>query len=721
MRKLTITLSILLAIAGMTSFSQQFHHELMADLDIENKTIDVRDYLCIPSAYLDDDLKLKFVLNKHLELEAFKENYTIRKLDDDNAESTYNTYELQLYAFSGDFFNIPLHYSGIISDDITAGAAEYARGFSETSGTITDDGVFLAGSTYWIPGIEDYLFTFNLTVSLDESWGVVSQGTRTVNKISDGRRTTKYESPDLMEEIYLVAAEWTEYELQAGDVMVQAFLRTADEGLANKYLGVTSSYLSLYESLIGPYPFTKFALVENFWETGYGMPSFTLLGEKVIRFPWILHSSYPHELLHNWWGNSVYVDFNQGNWCEGATAYMADHLIKEQQGLAGNYRRTTLQKFTDYVNEENDFPVVEFRSRNNSAEEAIGYGKCLMFNHMLRKELGDDKFIKAYSNFYEENKFKVSSCKDILASFQPYADHDLQPFFDQWLLRKGAPSIELSGVRVEEDGEMFKMEFTLSQKQQEAVFNLRIPVAVYFENEVELMEVKLDSRTAVIRYQFDDRPLRIEVDPFFDVFRRIDRGEVPPALSQVFGSTETLIVLPDNSELADEYRQLAETWKATQEAQGLSLEIVDEADLDELPDDRAVWILGYENKYKKVFSIHNDYASYITEEQAELLIQLSQNGSLVYALPNPANRRHTIGFVGTAVKDAVPGLTRLLSHYGKYSYLGFEGARPSNVLKGTFPALDSPLHYDIMYQGVIYRSKTRLKPAPPLADMPLSQ
>lgn len=99
----------------------------------------------------------------------------------------------------------------------------------------------------------------------------------------------------------------------------------------------------MYRKLIGPYPYWKFALIENFWETGYGMPSFTLLGPQVIRFPFILHSSYPHELLHNWWGNSVYVDFKKGNWCEGLTAYLADHLIQEQRGQGDSYRRATLQ------------------------------------------------------------------------------------------------------------------------------------------------------------------------------------------------------------------------------------------------------------------------------------------------------------------------------------------------------------------------------------------
>ena len=125
-----------------------------------------------------------------------------------------------------------------------------------------------------------------------------------------------------------------------------AFLRDDDPALAGRYLQATRRYLRLYESLLPAYPYPSFALVENFWETGYGMPGFTLLGPRIIRFPWILTSSYPHELLHNWWGNSVYVDFDGGNWCEGLTAYLADHLFAEQRGEAATYRRATLKKYT---------------------------------------------------------------------------------------------------------------------------------------------------------------------------------------------------------------------------------------------------------------------------------------------------------------------------------------------------------------------------------------
>jgi aminopeptidase N len=144
------------------------------------------------------------------------------------------------------------------------------------------------------------LLTFDLEVSsMRPPWDAVSQGRRSQHEIlADGSRLTRWELVHPTEEIYLVAGPWHEYTRQADEVEVFVFLRDDDPSLAQRYLDATARYLVLYEGMLPPYPYASFALVENFWETGYGMPGFTLLGPRVIRFPWILTSSYPHELLH---------------------------------------------------------------------------------------------------------------------------------------------------------------------------------------------------------------------------------------------------------------------------------------------------------------------------------------------------------------------------------------------------------------------------------------
>jgi len=97
--------------------------------------------------------------------------------------------------------------------------------------------------------------------------------------------------------------------------------------------------------LHGPYPFPKFAIVENFFPTGYGFPSYTLLGASVLQLPFIPATSLRHEIAHSWWGNGVLVDYASGNWCEGLTTYVADYLSQEIASAADArlYRQQVLQ------------------------------------------------------------------------------------------------------------------------------------------------------------------------------------------------------------------------------------------------------------------------------------------------------------------------------------------------------------------------------------------
>ncbi|RYF96248.1 MAG: hypothetical protein EOO02_22385, partial [Chitinophagaceae bacterium] len=88
-------------------------------------------------------------------------------------------------------------------------------------------------------------------------------------------------------------------------ILFSVFLRTGDAELAARLLAPLSKYLSYYQSWIGQYPYSQFSVIENIAETGWGLPGFTLLGPSVLRLPFLLETSLPHELLHNWWGNGV--------------------------------------------------------------------------------------------------------------------------------------------------------------------------------------------------------------------------------------------------------------------------------------------------------------------------------------------------------------------------------------------------------------------------------
>ena len=211
------------------------------------------------------------------------------------------------------------------------------------------------------------------------------------------------------------------------------------------------------------------------------MPSFTLLGEQIIRFPFILDSSYPHEILHNWWGNSVYPAYDSGNWSEGLTAYLADHLFQEMNEAGPDYRKDMLGRYRSAVSESADFPLREFTSRNSAASQAVGYGKTLMLWHMLRIELGDDLFLETLRELYARRQFTRTSYADIEAIFSRASGKDLRAFFAQWVERTGAPEL---AVQVLPQGGT-RAQVQLRQTQVAEPYLLKVPIAIYYEGEAK--------------------------------------------------------------------------------------------------------------------------------------------------------------------------------------------------------------------------------------------
>ena len=703
-RFLAVGLLAILALEASPALAQRaqpvVHHVLSASLDPATHRIVVRDELRIPAALvspalslsLNSALKLKTAAGSGLTLTQIKTRVNGPDVgidrEDHNPEARVpvNVYRVQ-GAAAGKELRLTLQYEGAINNPVKELGEEYARGFSQSPGLIEDRGVYLAGSTYWVPQIKSELITYQLTVELPGGWKSVSQGERVASASTDKvRESWAVDTPT--EEVYLIAARFTEYSRAAGAVKAQAFLRKPDAALAERYLEATAQYLEMYRKLLGPYPYSKFALVENFWETGYGMPSFTLLGEQIIRFPFILHSSYPHELLHNWWGNGVFVDFAGGNWCEGLTAYLADHLIAEQRGQGAEHRRDILQRVSDYVTPATDFPLKQFQSRYNAVTEAIGYGKTAMVLNMLREQLGDALFIKGLQTFYRDKRYSNASFDDLRQSFEAVSGRDLKGFFTQWVTQTGTPELQIEAASARGT----QLDLTLAQVQGQGqggrALALEVPVAIQTAAGVELKTVSFSAGQARVQLTLPlgAPALRVEVDPQFQVYRRLSPFETPPSLSKAFGSAKVLIVTPAID--GARYAGLVKAWRKD------GVEVVEDASLASLPADRAVWVLGAANKFAGQIDaalLPNDAALAQGQLRVGEARYAPQGRGIVAAVRHPQNPRSVIVYAAADSEAAATALARKLPHYGKYSWLVFAGDEATNEAKGEWAVRDTPL------------------------------
>jgi hypothetical protein len=683
--------------------SSLVQHDMQIELNIDNQHLHVIDRI-----ELGEVKHREFLLHDGLKPRSLTPGVIIEQQGTIPGPVALNSYQVSMpegqHAFT-------LEYDGVISHQLTRSLESPGRSQERLPGTISSKGVYLDAGVAWYPYFQESLQAFSMKVTLPLEWLAVSQGEGPVIDNLGDRNQVSWRETQPQDDIYLVAGPYQLYRKATDGVEAQVYLHQADRPLAQRYLNATAHYLTLYQQLIGSYPYAKFALVENFWETGYGMPSFTLLGPRVLRLPFILHTSYPHEILHNWWGNSVYIDYSKGNWAEGLTSYLADHLLAEQSGRGHHYRRDQLQRYRDFIREENDFPLNRFRSRHGSASQAVGYGKSLMLFHMLRRHLGDEVFIDGLQRFYRTYRFKSAGYQDLQQAFEETGNTSLDTFFEPWITRTGAPSISLQKLKMDNTAEGYRIQGSLRQTQASPPFPIEVPLLIHQQHQQPRLErIPMDKREAAFSIDLNDRPVQVDVDPWFDLFRDLYPEETPPSLNTLFGNERLMILIPAKAPkpLRQAYEDLANRW-----SEGYAgIEIALDETVDPLPEDRPVWLLGWENSHLDSFL--NNMAPYPFARQTERL----QIGKTSYPVKDhsfalvrrDSAQGESRAWLASDSPRSIPGLARKLPHYGKYSYLVFSGKNPNNVLKGQWPVTTSPLRRPLSEQ-------TELREAPQPAPL----
>jgi hypothetical protein len=712
------------------------------------------DSLRVESVRLPDGTALRFEARGRMKPRSFWKRPPYDRLDGFARAQQVDLFfdGTEMGSWPGDI-SIVVRYAGTVMDSLRAPKAAYSRSFEETAGLIEERGAYLCGSSYWIPSRPDEVFSFRCEAEVPEGWRAVSQGALSMSgpapaapaedshgsrgrEDADPRTTTSrrwtrdaWDCAQPMEEIYLVAGPYALHQRDHDGTAVMTYTYAdSDSALYTRYLDGTGRYLDLYGERIGRYPFPKFALVENFWQTGFGMPSFTLLGDRVIRLPFILDTSYGHEILHNWWGNGVFVDAAAGNWCEGLTTYGADYFYKEREGAdaARDYRRNALVSYLDYVSGSADIPLAEFAARSDAATQAIGYFKSMMVIHQLRRTAGPERFQAALRDFFKRNLWRRASWSDLLESFHTVAGIEPGPFRTQWIERPGLPSLGVGGVSVKKERKAWRVYATLRQSVLGGSemgmsaggvagvlpYNLVIPVRVSFAGGDSTWQVPLAAGTLPWTAVVPGRPVRLAVDPDFEVARRIDRHEIPPSLSRTLGADTVAVVIASGlaPEIDAACRTLAAEW-----AKGQALTVYEEAALaNGWTPHRAAWYLGLGPAARLLVAGLPEVRLADPERPgaggARDRAPIGGGGSGLrswviagVSCPDTCSVVLTGEYPGggdaswTLIAPSDPaGLAAVgikVPHYGKYGYLVFRGA--SVVQKGSWAEIPSPLVVDL--------------------------
>jgi aminopeptidase N len=514
-------------------------------------------------------------------------------------------------------------------------------------------GISLTGT--WYPRTES-LSRYRLKASLPNGYDAVSEAER-IDKTKKGSITefTFYFDRQLAG-ISLIASDRFEVtQDRVSDVNLYAYFFPEDRGLAKTYFQYTKKYIELYERLLVKYPYKRFSIVENFLPSGYSLPTYTLLGQDVVRLPFIPETSLGHEILHQWFGDSVYVDLEKGNWSEGLTAYLADHLYEEQTGKGWEYRKEQLIAYDAYVNPENEIPLREFTKRTDRASGAIGYGKGAMVFHMLKNLVGEEQFYSALREFLSRNQSRQASWDNIKEAFEKQSGKDLATFFKQWVDEKGLQDLSVKNASVKRKGDTFEISFDVLQEGN--FFSLDLPAVISMWGDIKKEKLSLDGKKKSFNVPADKEPRAMIIDEAYDVARRLTEPETPPVVASLLGDKKPLIVLPVANKEA--YKTVIAALKegGAEEKEPANLK-------DSEIKDSSLIILGDDNPLVgRLFG------------KAESV----KAGFSLMVRKNPWSERKVAVIINSSSVDEAEAAFPKISHYGKYSILAFNEGR--NILK----------------------------------------
>lgn len=688
------------------------NHDLRLDLNLDENRIIAQDDITLVrkikkaeqmELLLRKGLKIKEILADDQPLSfAVFENFDPKRFEeeiDSEEESFYLRSQLIQIALPVELtkkkeFIIRIAYEGVIRDSLKN--ADFSREYvsDEITGIVDRRGIYLSPAAIYYPYLPDQLFTYSLTVSVHSVFQCVSEGYLLSTEIQDRTRTEQWICDFPLDGFHLLGGQYMVENVEHEGINISTYFFPEEADLSEAYLSACKDYISLYNELIGPYPFQKFAVVDNFFATGYGMPSFTLLGSKVLRLPWIISTSLGHEICHNWWGNSVYVDYESGNWCEGLTVFCADYLYKEKKSLseARQYRIDQLRDYIAYTNQGNDFALTEFRQRHNPAQRAVGYGKSAMLFHMLRSYVTEEDFWRSLQRFYRQNIWSYASWADIQTAFEKESALKLNWFFQQWVNRVGAPSLAIAEPEKRRTDNGWEIQFTLFQTQTEKPYELDVPIFVSGNTQEAHLRVGSSKKEQRITLKTMFEPIAFTVDPNFDLFRRLDRSEVPPTLAEVFGDQNLKIILPTSApdEIGEAYRTLAEEWNARASNQSRIL-LDEELSVSDL-EAGAIFFLGTpegNSAFPEEWRVQNHWT---IEENSFKILNVeywTSNAALLVVERSPRNDSLSYACFTANTAEDILNVGRKLQHYGKYSYLAFNEGR--NVAKGAWEITEGPL------------------------------
>ncbi len=581
---------------------------------------------------------------------------------------------------------LSVSYEGSIYDPVVKEKElQFVRG-DKTSGLIGSEGVYLSSDTHWYPDKPDSIALFLVEATIPDPFRIVTQGELISEKLKDTTWVSKWANELPARSLTLVAGKYFVKSRKLNGTKISTYFFHDDDGISETFLNRAEEYLKIYSDLLGPYPFKKFDIVQNFFSSGYGIPTLTLLAPEAIHQgkEFLRPGALDHEIVHSWWGHYVSEKPGTGNWVEALTTYCTNYYYKELKigkEAPRKYRQEVMQKYAVVVSPSKDYPLRKFEGKETPLDAQIGYGKGSMVFHMLRRIVGKDVFFAALRQFTAEYGGKQASWEDIRRVFEEATDRRLNNFFAQWLDRPGGPQLKLENVRAQSGTNGFVVSGEAVQEGD--VYQLPVLLEVDDGQGKKRLILDVSKRRTSFSMEVPKMPMKLILDPDDHLFRRLHPEEIIPELNALLEDPEKVIVISDqgDEESRKIYLEMAKRIKERRGGEILSAKDVTEEKLG----NSSVMLLGESWKNPILSKLISHLPRPVEHKEGSFFIKgekvQEEDESLLLTIPRPLRPGKWVTvYFGRSAGALLRA--RYVFFHGWDSYVLFKNGRPKE--RGSF-------------------------------------
>ena len=174
--------------------------------------------------------------------------------------------------------DLAIDYASTFADPVPLNPLNTDNPGFGVSGTISSKGTFILSGAGWYPRLADARESFDLRVNAPADTVAVTAGRLVGIDDTDKRTVSRWQIDQPVEGLSLSAGPYLVDRQSENGLSAATFLLSQNRPLSPRYLDASLGYLKRYSALFGPYPFDGFAVVENFFPTGYGFPGYKCVG-----------------------------------------------------------------------------------------------------------------------------------------------------------------------------------------------------------------------------------------------------------------------------------------------------------------------------------------------------------------------------------------------------------------------------------------------------------